>query len=221
MVNAMKSLVIHTQVDRIYFIIEDDQFPYKLPKNITTINVKDQKWVRSNCPNINPWWGGVMNLMRIVLTKILPNEDKVLYLDIDTIVNDDISELWDIDISNYYAAGVRDTPDLNKNGLYVNAGVMLFNLKKMREDHIDDKWLEIAHGPKRRFALQDPMNEALRGKIYELPTQYNSCKHFMNFDPDWRKIMHFAGDRQYVNLRIAQYYKKLELSEDYYESSSI
>lgn len=41
MVTAMKSLIIHTQVDRIYFIIEDDKFPYRLPSIVTTINIKD------------------------------------------------------------------------------------------------------------------------------------------------------------------------------------
>jgi len=45
-----------------------------------------------------------MALIRVALGKIFPDLDKVLSLDVDTIVNENISELWDIDISDYYIA---------------------------------------------------------------------------------------------------------------------
>jgi len=86
-------------------------------------------------------WGGYMVLIRSVYSKIFPELDKILSLDIDTIVTENIDELWDIDISNYYIAGVRDTPEFNKNGLYVNGGVLLCNLKKIREDKMDEKMI--------------------------------------------------------------------------------
>ena len=83
-------------------------------------------------------WGGYMVLMRAVYSKLFPDLDKILSLDLDTIVNEDISNLWDIDMSNYYVAGVRDTPEFNKNGLYINGGVLMYNLDKIRKDKRDE-----------------------------------------------------------------------------------
>lgn len=45
---------------------------------------------------------------RYMIAEVLPNIDRVLYLDGDTIVNGDISELFDTDLTNYYCAGVSD-----------------------------------------------------------------------------------------------------------------
>jgi hypothetical protein len=41
MVTAAKSLLIHSNVDKIYFLIEDDNFPYELPPKTTTINIRE------------------------------------------------------------------------------------------------------------------------------------------------------------------------------------
>ena len=39
MMTAAKSLIIHSDVEKIYFLMEDDQFPYELPKEIECINI--------------------------------------------------------------------------------------------------------------------------------------------------------------------------------------
>jgi lipopolysaccharide biosynthesis glycosyltransferase len=83
-------------------------------------------------------WGGYMVLMRSVYSKLFPDLDKILSLDLDTIVTEDISELWELDMSNYFVAGVRDTPEFNKNGLYVNGGVLFYNLNKIKERKKDE-----------------------------------------------------------------------------------
>ena len=42
MVTAAKSLLMNSNVEKIYFIIEDDEFPYELPESIfEIINIKD------------------------------------------------------------------------------------------------------------------------------------------------------------------------------------
>ncbi len=74
-------------------------------------------------------------LLRLLADKVegMP-EDKLLYLDIDLLVNDDIRKLYDIDISEYEYAAARD--HYGKKFLYedyINAGVLLFNMKKIRE----------------------------------------------------------------------------------------
>ena len=74
--------------------------------------------------------------------------DKVLYLDCDLLVRCDLSPLWEIDISEYYVGAVMDTFFSGLNGKqqldsrlglppgspYFNAGMLLVNLKKWRQD---------------------------------------------------------------------------------------
>ena len=60
--------------------------------------------------------------------------DKMLYLDIDMMARKDISELYNIDVSKYEYAAVREKygskmirPD------YINAGMLLLNMKEIKE----------------------------------------------------------------------------------------
>ena len=82
---------------------------------------------------------------RLKLPSILVELDKVLYLDCDVIVNTSLKDLYDTDITDYYAAGVKDiamtssgyVPKLENNNIYFNTGVLLLNLDKMRKDKIE------------------------------------------------------------------------------------
>lgn len=72
-------------------------------------------------------------LLRLLADLIPDIPDKLLYLDIDIMVGGDIAELFNIDISEYEYAAVKEKygcwairPD------YINAGMLLFNMKKMR-----------------------------------------------------------------------------------------
>ena len=53
MIPSMKSLLIHSDVEKIYFLIEDNEFPYKLPPEVECITVSNQQWFTvDNCPNM-------------------------------------------------------------------------------------------------------------------------------------------------------------------------
>jgi lipopolysaccharide biosynthesis glycosyltransferase len=83
---------------------------------------------------------------------ILPDYvDKICYLDIDVVINGNINELLDVDISDYYVAVCDHQPKefesyCNKESLYaaqavrrscfLNSGVFLLNLQKLRENNI-------------------------------------------------------------------------------------
>lgn len=79
-----------------------------------------------------------MVLARCWLSKIL-TEDKILYLDIDTLVLNDLTDLWNINITNYALAGWPEDPNIGASSVkksmngYINAGVILMNLKFIRE----------------------------------------------------------------------------------------
>ena len=85
LVAAAKSLLYHTKVDRIYFLTEDDTFPEPLPPLVRNVNVSGQELFPLNGPNISGYYS-YMTTLRAGLTKLLPDEHTVLWLDPDTIV---------------------------------------------------------------------------------------------------------------------------------------
>lgn len=129
--------------------------------------------------------------IRLFLEDILPKDlDKVLYLDADTMVVDNLQSLWNIDISNHSLAGVIEhnafVPDeynrlkYSSNYSYINSGVLLINLKYWRENNISTKFIQyldqnindIIHHD------QDILNGVLYATILLLPYKYNMHSTF-------------------------------------------
>lgn len=102
--------------------------------------------------NLNMQWNiSISSYARLFISSMLPNNvDKVLYFDCDTVIVNKVDELWNTDIKDYYVAGVADTVSsstkssvgIDRDGKYINAGMLLINLKKWREDNIEDKFIE-------------------------------------------------------------------------------
>lgn len=141
---------------------------------------------------------------RYMIAEVLPNIDRVLYLDGDTIVNGDISELFDTDLTNCYCAGVSDIyiesigykKTLGLNGLYINAGVILFNLDEMRRTNIAEKLFKLTAENNFKYQDQDAINVAFNGKIKELDCIYNFKRAHQKAFPEktpLAKIIHFVG----------------------------
>ena len=125
MIPSMKSLLIHSNVEKIYFLIEDDEFPYELPPEVECINVKNQQWFNiENCPQMNNRCS-YMVLLRVVFCQIFPHLDRILTIDNDTIVRENISELWDLDLDNYYIAGCLEPQKSTETFTYINMGVAM------------------------------------------------------------------------------------------------
>lgn len=207
MVTAAKSLTKNSSVDIIYFLIEDSVFPEKLPDHIKCIDVSDQKFFRFNGPNVYELWT-YMTLMRATYPKLFPQYDKLLSLDVDTIVDRNIDELWDINMNGYYMAGVAEPTKSKKNDPYINVGVTLFNLKKIREDCMDDSIIYSLNTTKYKFAEQDCMNKLFKGKILTYGSMYNAN----DFTPYCKnpKVIHFANKREWNTEPIVLKYKNME-----------
>lgn len=126
---------------------------------------------------------------RLLAGDLLPqNYDKCIYLDVDVIVRADLSELFSIKLGNNYVAGVNapgyyfaekqncarlGLPDMRS---YINAGVLLMNLAKIRQDNMTAKFMEMA---KKNYSSQDQdvINVACHGKIKLLPPKYNALTY--------------------------------------------
>jgi len=92
---SMKSVLEYNTINRIYFLIEHDQFPYPIPDNVICINAK--KIMNLYFPKnsvVHECVLTYMSFMRLALSKILLNEHIVLYLDCDTLIHNSLEEIW-------------------------------------------------------------------------------------------------------------------------------
>lgn len=206
MVPAVKSLLINSNVQRVYLLIEDDVFPYWLPDCVETRNVASQAYFKPDGPNYKTLFT-YMTLMRMALTKEFPELDMVLSLDVDTIVRHNISGLWDTDMRDCYFAGVTDRYQPDKSYPYINAGVMLINLKKLREDGKDDEIINALNTRWFRWNEQDCLNELCKGQILRLPGEYNAskCTTLAVFP----KISHYASQIDWRYDPIYRFYDEI------------
>ena len=145
---AMKSLLDHTKVDCIHLMLEDDEIPFDCPGSvpIEVVNVKEyMEWAfPDGGPNAKTHWTK-MALVRVCYPEIFDDVGTLLQLDIDTIVLDDISPLWEVDLTGKWFAAVPEKYSnynpYNAN-VYYNIGICMFNLDQMREDNAQEQMVE-------------------------------------------------------------------------------
>ena len=207
MAAAAKSLLRHTRVDRVWFLIEDDAFPEELPGVIRTMNLSGQTWLDRDGPN----YGGpltYMSMIRLALPAILPAESRCLWLDTDTIVRDDIGELLDMDMCGCYVAMAQEPPRCKYPFLYYNAGVMLMNLDRIREDRIWQRWLLLVNRTELTAQEQDAVNLVCQGWIRTVPAIWNCAVNVtVQTAMEDAKIMHYAGTMKYLGDDVFREYE--------------
>lgn len=205
MVTAAKSLIHNSDVEKVYFLIEDDEFPYEIPPQIETINVSDQPYFRKDGVNYNNPWT-YMVLLKAALHRMFPDLDRILCLDVDTIVVSDISDLWDVDLNRYYVAGVKE-PAKSKESLYINAGVMMLNLNNLRILGKGDELIAALNRRKYFFCEQDCIAQRCADGILEIDGDYNACN--VTEHSDNPKIVHYAAVRNWQKNTRAKWHRYL------------
>lgn len=141
---------------------------------------------------------------RALIPRMFLQYDKGIYIDSDTILTGDIGELYDIELGDNIAAGrpdpkvaaVPDFVDYVEKGLgvlhgdYVNSGVILMDLKKLRKIHYVTRMTELMReGADLVAPDQDYLNVILKGKILHLPREWNCQPE--GEDPKDAKLLHF------------------------------
>jgi lipopolysaccharide biosynthesis glycosyltransferase len=138
---------------------------------------------------------------RLMLHRLLPNVDKIIYTDVDVMFNAPLAELLDKDISGYYVMGNRDPFDfrekrgfykdeinrLRSEKLYTCSGILVMNLRKMRADGVEAKYAPLM---KHEFTYfdQDVINLAFKDKISYFGDEWHATP--LRYDRGF-KIMHF------------------------------
>lgn len=131
--------------------------------------------------------------VKVQLAELLPQYDRIIYLDIDLIIKKDISPLMSVDLEGYFMAGVADMAAMVtlqwhkrlKKIRYVNTGVLILNAKKMREEDFCQKCIDVklAH-PEYQCQEQDPMNDVSDDEVKFLSVTWNLMSYNLVLNPN-------------------------------------
>ena len=135
---------------------------------------------------------------RLLLPELLPEYDKILYLDCDIIVRQDVGKLYrETDLEENWLGVVFEAPIEQQAerfralgcdpGRYFNSGFLLMNLALMREHKVTERLLEACRVPYLEFPDQDALNQVCQGHVLPLSPLHDSIRTFFipKYKPDF------------------------------------
>lgn len=190
-ITTIKSLLMtNTDVDEIviYYISDNVSDNSKIDLS-ALVSEYGRKIVHIDMPEYLYGFSGSHRNGQIVfsycfLQDILPEYvDKVLLLEADQIVTGSLAELYNTDLKGCYIAAADDLQSsvykkkigMKKDSPYVNCGVILYNLKKWRDDNISKTIMKHLKSQRHMFFydVQDVINYTVEGAVKVLPPKYN------------------------------------------------
>lgn len=246
---ALKSLTANASRDRKYIIniihdglseknearlaaMSDDTFDIRtVPMSIKDTGISDRKENHLRCDYFT-----MTIFYRLFIPEMFPQYDKGIYLDSDIIIPGDISQLYDIALEgNLIGAcpdrSVTDIPELvswieNGTGVrrdrYVNSGVLLMDMKKLRENRFLEHFLKLLNTWHFESIApdQDYINAICEGRIRFLGEEWDVMPNqgrplFMS-----PKIIHynlFEKPWLYDGVQYADYFWKYAHQSDFHE----
>lgn len=121
---------------------------------------------------------------RLSLSDLLPDIDKIIWLDGDTLTFGDLGEMYGLDMEGCYYRGFLDAPAGNyfaeKYGRYICSGVMLINLDELRKNKMVSKFEEYIKNNNDSLVKhdQDVINYTCCEKIKPLPPKFGMFNHW-------------------------------------------
>ncbi len=187
------------------------------------------------------------NYYRVIIPKILPSLSKVLYIDADMVILDDLYELYNTNIEDYLFAATEDLYmpkskhdilNIPKDEKYFNSGILLMNLDKCRDMNVPQILLNfVKENPpeKLQYFDQDALNAKFSDLFVELEPKYNFITLTMNkgnadnfIKKNEIKIIHYAGEKPWnylninpMNKNYFYYLKKTPWKEYKYKNKNI
>ena len=149
-------------------------------------------------------------LLRLLADLVPDMPSKLLYLDIDMMIGDDIAKLYNIDISDYEYAAVKEKygcwlirPD------YINAGMLLLNMDKIQETCLLSKAREKIKNKKMLFADQDAIFWSTTKKLL-IPRKFNEQSKFNRKDT---VVCHFCKRLMFLPYPHTENFKQWHIKE--------
>ena len=155
---------------------------------------------------------------RLKIASILKNIDRIIYLDCDIVVNSSLYELFNVELTTECFAGVNDINknQIKENPTYINGGVLVMDLKNMREQNLEEKFLLYTKENIDKITCgdQEIINEVCKGNIKIVDDKYNvQISDFMNrscFTKNPVIIHYIAKNKPWKNISLC-YYKEYYL----------
>lgn len=190
---SMRSLKEHHPDARVFIVCEHSTFPIDLPMKAEIIDISEQTAFPENGINYNNRFTYI-NLLKVCYPSLL-KVNKVIHLDVDTIIADSIEPLWKTDVRGKWFAAVPETKGWYKpfGDRYYNMGVSLINLLQMRKDKIETTMVEYLNTVKQPWADQDAwVKYGLEAdKIVDLDVRFNENQ--MTGHTDDPAIIHYCA----------------------------
>ncbi len=192
----------------------------KMQNKLETITNRKENLLRTDIFTLTIYF-------RIFLPFMFSEYDKAIYLDSDTCICGDISELYNIDLKDNLFGGCNDISCQDNEILcnyfkmnagvtineYINSGVLLMNMKKLREVEFETHFLYLLD--KYHFDTvcpdQDYINAMAYGKILLLPNVWDAMPTNGSLVFDNPKIVHynlFSKPWHYDNVDYEEYFWK-------------
>lgn len=180
-----------------------------IPENIGRLAVYDISNIKALLKVTPPETISISAYSRLFVSSILPDTiDKVIYMDVDAIVNGNLRQFWKTDIASYHVAGCLDDVEnyakkaigLLSSEVYINSGFLVINLKLWREENIEKKIIEFLVNHKGNVYHHDQglINAVCKRKLI-LPPNYNMVTNFYVFP--------------YSNFKQTPFYSEKELQD--------
>lgn len=144
--------------------------------------------------------------VRLFFAELLPDIEKVMHIDCDTIVSGSLSNIYYTDLKGNLCAACYDcipspkfVAGFSNNTKYFSNGLLIFDLKAMRENKIQDQFVEYIVNKRGDLPHldQDVVNAVLKDKIYVIPPEYNLMTYTALFGGQTCEL--FESDEPYYS----------------------
>ena len=202
---------------KVYFFADDDEVPGMKHPNVEILNINNfPSMVPSDSPNITQRFSK-FTLLKCWLPEWLPQENKVIWLDMDTLVLDTIQPIWDLDMSNTLLYGALDVLTLVERAaergttnlpIYINTGVCIMNLALMRAMQITSKLIKALSETRFKYVDQDALNDTCFPHIRTFSHAYNYGGTWpgYNFSELTPHIRHFVAEGGWSKRFLFEYF---------------
>lgn len=236
---AMQSIIEHTSSKICFHILIDDTVSEENKERLMQVAKQGKhklyfhlidKTVFESCASQTGYFT-IGTMFRIMLPELLPDVSKIIYLDADILVNRDIKELWNTDITAFCIAAVPDMITTKRISLplpvirnevlaehYINAGVLYMNLDCIREKgNMRCEILDyLENDQETQLTDQEAINVVYKDSIFLLDESWNYFTRFVYENKEQNlenKVYHFVGTR-------CKLYSLMPVDYLYYETIS-
>lgn len=188
------------RLDTLGKLLRLNVIPKKIPEKVE--NLLEKISMENNHLPISAFY-------RIFLPQLLPNIERILYLDVDVLITNNLEELWNEDLQGAFFGCVRDEAVAATNGWgeqllgtvgkdYFNSGVLLMDLSLFRKYSINLYFYQFILESTQFYVLgdQDALNLYFKGAVKYLDIKYNYVVKLLDEQPrplNEITVLHFLG----------------------------